>query len=72
MQDNNEIQLWAEKAANTYNSIGKNYYSQSPLINLSPNPIMICGINPGSDGIFVEHNADFLISGNPCWKDHHK
>ena len=22
MQDNNEIQLWAEKAANTYNGIG--------------------------------------------------
>lgn len=72
MQDNKEIQLWAEKAANTYNGIGMNYYSQSPLINLRPKPIMICGINPGSDGIFEEHNADFLISGNPCWKDHHK
>lgn len=67
-----QIQKWAEDAAKTYNDLGLNYYSQSPLINLRPNPILICGINPGSNGKFEEHDVLYIINGNPTWSEHKK
>lgn len=67
--DKEALETWADNAAKGYVSITKDiegnassFYTQSDLTKLSQSPeVMILGINPGSEGTYIEQKA------NPNW-----
>jgi len=68
----NKLRIWAKKVVDTYNSLGKTFYTQSPLNAIKESPtVLILGINPGSNIGKLSHavTPEEFLEGNKCFEE---